>query len=55
MINEICKKRDIAVIDLFKINPIDPYDAELVPDGLHPSDKGHSVLAEIIGEELSKI
>lgn len=51
----ICKKHDINVIDLFKLNPLDPADAELVPDGLHPSDKGHSILAEVIGEELLKI
>lgn len=51
----ICKKREIAVIDLFKINPLDPADSELVPDGLHPSDKGHSIMAQVIAEELLKI
>ena len=51
----ICKKHDVDVIDLFKINPLDPADKELVPDGLHPSDKGHSVMAEVIAEELLKI
>ncbi len=51
----ICKKRDVSVIDLFKINPIDPADKELVPDGLHPSDKGHSIMARVIAEELLKI
>lgn len=54
-IREICKKRGIAVIDLFEINPLDPSDAELVPDGLHPSDKGHSIMAEVIANELIKI
>lgn len=51
----ICKKHEVDVIDLFKINPLDPADKELVPDGLHPSDKGHSVLAEVVAEELLKI
>ena len=52
---EICARRNIAVIDLYKINPIDPEDKELVLDGTHPSEKGHRVLAEVIGQELSKI
>ncbi len=51
----ICKKHELDVIDLFKINPLDPADKELVPDGLHPSDKGHSVMAEVIAQELLKI
>ena len=54
-IREICKKRGIPVIDLFEINPLDPGDTELVPDGLHPSDAGHSVMADVIAEELLKI
>ena len=54
-INMICKRRGITVIDLFKINPLDPKDTVLVPDGLHPSDEGHSILAEVIAEELLKI
>lgn len=52
---EICKKQKVDLIDLFKINPIDPEDAELVPDGLHPSDKGHIVMAKVIAEELLKL
>ena len=51
----VCEKENIDVIDLFKINPIDVSDKELLPDGLHPSDKGHEVLARVVGEELSKI
>ncbi len=54
-IRTICKKRGIALIDLFEINPLDPNDSELVPDGLHPSDKGHSIMAEVIAEELLKL
>ncbi len=51
----ICKKRGIALIDLFQINPIDPTDANLVPDGLHPNDAGHRILADVIAEELMKL
>ena len=51
----ICNNHNVDVIDLFKINPLDPADKELVPDGLHPGDKGHSVLAEVIAEELLKL
>ena len=54
-IREICKKRNIPVIDLFEINPLDPRDAELVPDGLHPSDEGHKIMAEVIAKELLEI
>lgn len=55
VIVEICKKHNVGVIDLFKINPLDPNDKELVPDGLHPSDKGHRVMAEVIAEKLLEI
>lgn len=54
-IRDICKKRNIPVIDLFEINPLDPRDEVLVPDGLHPSDEGHKIMAEVIAEELLKI
>ena len=51
----ICGKHGIDVIDLFKINPLDPTDEELMPDRLHPNDKGHAILAQVIAEELLKI
>ena len=51
----ICKNHNVPVIDLFKINPLDPADEELVPDGLHPSDKGHAIMAQVIAEELLKL
>lgn len=51
----ICKHHKVPVIDLFKINPLDPTDKELVPDGLHPSDKGHAIMAQVIAEELLKL
>ena len=51
----ICKKHSIPVIDLFEINPLDPSDKKLVPDGLHPNDAGHEILAEVVAEELLKV
>ncbi len=54
-IAKICQKHNIPVIDLFGINPLDPEDTELLPDGLHPGVKGHRILAKVIGEELEKI
>ena len=54
-IRTICKNHKVAVIDLFKINPLDPTDKEVVPDGLHPNDKGHAIMAQVIAEELLKI
>ncbi len=52
---EICKKRDVKVIDLFKINPLDSSDESLVPDGLHPNDAGHAIMAEVIGKVLLEL
>ena len=51
----ICKRHKVPVIDLFKINPLDPTDKEVVPDGLHPNDKGHAIMAQVIAEELLKL
>lgn len=51
----ICKKRDVKTIDLHSINPLDPTDTNLLPDGLHPSDEGHKILAQVIGKELTKL
>ena len=51
----ICKNHKVAVIDLFKINPLDPADKEVVPDGLHPNDRGHAIMAQVIAEELLKL
>ncbi len=54
-IREICGVRGIPVIDLFNINPLDPEDASLLPDGLHPNDSGHIIMAQVIAEELLKL
>ena len=51
----ICQNNNVPVIDLFKINPLDPTDKDIVPDGLHPNDKGHAIMAQVIAEELLKL
>ena len=52
---KVCEKHNIPYIDLFRSGIIDPKDEELLPDGLHPSDKGHILMADYISKELLKI
>lgn len=52
---KVFDKRRVTYIDLYKINPIDVNDLVLIPDGLHPSDEGHKVLAKVVAHELLKI
>lgn len=54
-LRSIYKKHGVAVIDLFEINPLDPLNSALVPDGLHPNDEGHRILAELIAEKLLEL
>lgn len=42
---EICKKRNIKVIDLFKINSINPMDKNVVPDVVDNNNKEMQLLA----------
>ncbi len=50
-----CSKKNIPLIDLYESNIFDPYDAEFVPDGLHPNDNGHAVMAKYIAVKLNEI
>ena len=52
---EICKNRDVKVIDLFGLNEMDPADTNLFEDGLHPTDEGHALLGDIVARELMKL
>lgn len=54
-LREICKKRNIKIIDLFEFNNMNPADDTLFEDGLHPNDAGHRVLGGIVAEELIKL
>ena len=52
---EICKNRDVKVVDLFGLDEMDPADTNLFADGLHPTDEGHAVLGDIVARELMKL
>ena len=52
---QILQKQNIPFIDLFTSEIFDIFDKEIVPDGLHPSDKGHVIMADYIAKELQKI
>ena len=52
---DVCKKYDVPVIDLFRSGIIDPYDTSVVPDGLHPSDKGNKIMADYIAKKLLEL
>lgn len=54
-IRTICAKRGVKVIDLFAINHLDCTDTSVVPDGLHPNDAGHAMLAKTVAEKLLKL
>lgn len=52
---EATKRHNVYLIDLFNNIDLDPYNPILVPDGLHPSDAGHEVLADFIGKKLEEL
>ena len=52
---EVSKKHNVPVIDLFRSKILEPNDATVIPDGLHPNDKGHIIMADYIAKELLKI
>lgn len=54
-LTEILNNNNIPFIDLFTSGIFDIFDKEIVPDGLHPSDKGHIIMADYIAKELQKI
>ena len=51
-IRKASKRHGIHLIDLFNEIELDPYDTNLVPDGLHPNDQGHIILADFLGNKL---
>ncbi len=54
-IKNFCENKKIACIDLFTSKILDPDNAEFVPDGLHPNDVGHKVMADYIAEKLLEL
>ena len=52
------EKFGVKIIDLWneeRLNPNDEKNADLFADGLHPNDKGHALLAEILKEKISAL
>ena len=58
-IKDVCSEYKIPVIDLYNLYKIYPSKEEdklkYVPDGLHPNDLGHDILADVFIEELEKL
>lgn len=54
-IRNAAKRHCIYLIDIFDELELDPTNTNLVPDGLHPNDEGHLILAEYLGKKLTKI
>lgn len=59
IIKEVAKTYSLPICDLWNITGIDPKDPdnrqELCPDGLHPNDAGHAILAEKIGQFIETL
>lgn len=53
-IRKAATRHNIYLIDLFNEIQLDPYNVNLVPDGLHPNDEGHIILAEFLGKKLEE-
>lgn len=54
-IRTFCRNKSVDMIDLFSSGVLDPYNADLVPDGLHPNDEGHIIMADYIAEKLLEL
>lgn len=52
---DAAKRHNVYLIDLFNEIELDPYDVNLLPDGLHPNDNGHKIIAKFLGEKLRNI
>lgn len=52
---EASKRHNIYLIDLFNELDLDPYNEKLVPDGLHPNDDGHVIIADFVGKKLCEL
>lgn len=57
-IRQVAKLLKVPVLDLFDFTSTPDaakMDRKFFPDGLHPDDRGHEVLAELIGNALKEI
>lgn len=59
VIYDTCREFSVPVCDLYKLVPVRPDEAEdrerYLPDGLHPNDAGHEIIADILGDFLKKL
>lgn len=58
-IKEVCERYSVPIIDLYSISELDPSDSTIktsyMPDGLHPNNQGHKIMADIIKKSLELI
>jgi lysophospholipase L1-like esterase len=58
-IREVCEYYSIPVLDMYKESGISgnipEYCSEFMPDGLHPNDKGHAIIADKIQKFLERL
>ncbi|MBP3597125.1 MAG: SGNH/GDSL hydrolase family protein [Clostridia bacterium] len=56
-LNQVCIKYSIPVIDLYTLSGLDPSNPETksnyMPDGLHPNEAGHEIIANIMKNWLN--
>ena len=59
VIREVAEFYSLPICDLFKNSGLQPrveiIKEKYIPDGLHPNDEGHEILASRLGEFLSKL
>ena len=59
IIRRVAKHYGLPILDLFATTRLNPRNAELfarcLPDGLHPNDEGHQILAQEIGTFLEQL
>ena len=56
---QVAEEYGLSVLDLYKDFPVDLHDPDMraayTPDGLHPNDAGHKLLAETVFAYLEKL
>lgn len=52
---EATKRHNVYLIDLFNELNLDPHDKSLFPDGLHPNNDGHLLLAKFLIKKLLEL
>ena len=59
IIREVAEYYSLPILDLFKVSGMQPkvpvIKERYIPDGLHPNDAGHVILADLIGKFLENM